>query len=276
MASLSFTKMQGAGNDYLYFDCTRAPLSDPSAVAVRLSDRHFGVGSDGIVLILPSEKADFRMRMFNADGSEAEMCGNAVRCVGKYVHDRGLSAKNPLSIETKAGIKTLALTIADGAVTRVRVDMGAPAFSAATVPMTGEREQTLSYAGREYRLHGVSMGNPHAVIFTGDPDLEDVHGAGAYFETHPVFPEHANIEFAQVLSPVHLKVRVWERGSGETMACGTGACAAAVAAIGKGLCDKGREIAVDMPGGRLSVLWDGETVYLSGGAQFICDASAQI
>ena len=254
--------MQGAGNDYLYFDCTRAPLEDPAAVAVRLSDRHFGVGSDGIVLILPSETADFRMRMFNADGSEAEMCGNAIRCVGKYIHDRGLSAKNPLKIETKAGIKTLELSIERSAVTRVRVDMGAPAPDSAL---------TLPFAGRDFTLHRVSMGNPHAVIFTGDPSCEDVHGIGAYFEVHPAFPNHANIEFAQVLSPAHMKVRVWERGSGETLACGTGACAVAVAAVNAGLCEKGREIAVDMPGGQLVIEYDGETVHLSGPAEFVCD-----
>ena len=276
MSSLFFTKMQGAGNDYLYFDCTRAPLADPSAVAVRLSDRHFGAGSDGIVLILPSETADFRMRMFNADGSEAEMCGNAVRCVGKYIHDRGLSAKNPLTIETKAGIKILDLTIEDGAVTRVRVDMGPASFDAQAIPMRGERVQALSFEGRDYTLYGVSMGNPHAVIFGPDPDTVDVHRIGAYFETHPVFPAKANIEFAEVLSRTHLKVRVWERGSGETMACGTGACAAAAAAAEAGLCDTEEDIAVDMPGGTLTIRLENGTVYLSGGAEFVYDGSCRI
>ena len=276
MASVSFTKMQGAGNDYLYFDCTRALSFDPAAVAVRLSDRHFGAGADGIVLILPSETADFRMRMFNADGSEAEMCGNAIRCVGKYIHDRGLSAKNPLKIETKAGIKTLALTIEGGAVTRVRVDMGAAVLDAQAIPMRGARVQALPFEGRDYTLHGVSMGNPHAVIFGPDPDTLDVHRIGAYFETHPAFPARANIEFAEVLSRTHMKVRVWERGSGETMACGTGACAAAVAAIEAGLCDPDTGISVDMPGGTLTIERTGGRVYLSGPAEFVYEGSCRI
>ncbi len=280
METYVFTKMQAAGNDYLYFDCTRQmPFSDPSRVARRLSDRHFGVGGDGIVLILPSNCADFRMRMFNADGSEAQMCGNAIRCVGKYIHDRGLSDRNPLAIETRAGIKELELTLAAGAVTRVRVDMGAPQLNAPQIPMAlpdGEAMDVPVYAaGQRLVLDGVSMGNPHGVIFGADPDETAVETLGPALEKDPLFPERANIEFVQVLDDTHIKVRVWERGSGETLACGTGACAAVVAAVRRGYCRANAEISVAMRGGLLGVSYDGQKVWLSGGAEFVFDGSCK-
>ncbi len=277
MQTYHFTKMQAAGNDYIYFDCTCEGVPDPAAAARRLSDRHFGVGGDGIVLILPSQRADFRMRMFNADGSEAQMCGNAIRCVGKYIHDRGLSKKNPLTVETLAGIKTLELTVESGAVARVRVDMGLPQLDAPKIPMALPSGEAVGVpvcaAGRGFILDGVSMGNPHGVIFGQDPDKEDVGHIGPALETHALFPEHANIEFVQVLDETHLKVRVWERGSGETLACGTGACAAAVAAVRRGYCRMDAEIAVEMRGGTLGVRYDGRRVWLSGGAEFVFDGS---
>ena len=280
MKTCSFTKMQAAGNDYIYFNCTRVPLEDPARMARRLSDRHFGVGGDGIVLILPSSCADFRMRMFNADGSEAQMCGNAIRCVGKFIHDRGLSDQNPLVIETLAGMKRLDLTVEGGVVVQVCVDMGAPQLDAPEIPMALPRGEAVGVrvqaVGREFTLDGVSMGNPHGVIFGGDPDMEDVEYIGPALEVHPLFPQHANIEFAQVLDETHLKVRVWERGSGETLACGTGACAAAVAAIRRGYCRMNAEIQVAMRGGILGVRYDGRCVRLSGSAEFVFDGCCEI
>lgn len=277
MQTYHFTKMQGAGNDYIYFDCTCESIADPAALARRLSDRHFGVGGDGIVLILPSQCADFRMRMFNADGSEAQMCGNAIRCVGKYIHDRGLSEKNPLRIETLAGIKTLELTLESGKVRRVRVNMGSPQLDALQIPMalpSGEAvDVPVCALGQRFMLDGVSMGNPHGVIFGENPDGIAVETLGPALEADALFPERANIEFVQVQSPGRLKVRVWERGSGETMACGTGACAAAVAAVRRGYCLPGTEIAVEMRGGTLGVCYDGQNVWLSGSAEFVFDGS---
>ena len=272
---MKVTKMQGLGNDYIYIHCGENEIPDPAALAVRISDRHFGVGSDGLVLILPSDEADFRMRMFNADGSEAEMCGNAARCVGKYIHDRGLSDREEIRLMTGAGIKILKLTVKDGKTERVRVDMGAPILEAKEIPvdLPGGRviDQPVEVDGRTFRMTCVSMGNPHAVIFVDDADRFDVHGYGAKLEAHPLFPRKTNVEFVTVKDREHLRMRVWERGSGETLACGTGACATLVATVLNGLCE--RKAILELNGGSLTVEWDPETghVFQEGPAEFVFD-----
>lgn len=269
MSELKFTKMQGAGNDYIYINCMESYPKDLDLLSVRLSDRHKGVGADGIVLIMPSETADFRMRMFNSDGSEGRMCGNAARCVGKYVYEKCLTAKTDLSLETLSGIKHVHLHLKESKVDRVTVDMGSPEFAPSLIPILSEhsKEVSVSTTIGLVRLTAVSIGNPHGVVFS-DSDLIDVRSIGAELEVNPIFPEKANIEFVRVLSPTHLNVRVWERGSGETLACGTGACAAAVAANLLGKCE--RRVRVDMPGGRLDVEWseNDNHIYLTGPAEF--------
>jgi len=272
---MKITKMQGLGNDYIYINGTEVTVADPPALARRISDRHFGAGSDGLVLILPSEEADFRMRMFNADGSEAEMCGNAARCVGKYIHDRGLSDREEIRLMTGAGIKTLKLTVQDGETKLIRVDMGKPVLEASQIPVSLPEgrviDQPVEVLGQPLRITCVSMGNPHAVIFVDDADHFDVHGIGAALETHPLFPRKTNVEFVTVRDRNHLRMRVWERGSGETMACGTGACASLVAAVLNGFCE--RKSVLELNGGPLTVMWDPETdhVYQEGPAEFVFD-----
>jgi len=254
---MRFTKMQGLGNDYVYLDCTKTTPPDLPDLAVRISDRHFGVGSDGLICVCPSETADFRMRMFNADGSEGEMCGNGIRCVGKFVYDKGLTRKTTLFIETLAGIKTLNLKVEGGQVSQVTVDMGTP------IP---ESPRTLNIQGSDYLIYPVSMGNPHAVIFRNGVKELNLSDIGPHFEHHPSFPNRTNTEFVELLGPDHLFMRVWERGSGETLACGTGACATAVAANLAG--KAGREVTVTLLGGDLHIRWD-ETdghVYMTGPA----------
>ena len=255
---MKFTKMQGLGNDYIYLDCTAGEPADLPGLARRLSDRHFGVGGDGLICICPSDKADFRMRMFNADGSEGEMCGNGIRCVGKFIYDKGLSAKtDPLAVETLAGIKYLKLTVEGGAVSAVTVDMGAPTWEE-PIPVTVEGEVKT---GRP-----VSMGNPHLVIWQEGIDGLNLEAIGPAFENHPHFPNRTNTEFVEVADRRTLRMRVWERGSGETLACGTGACATAVAAILDGLTE--REVTVCLLGGELSIRWSEEDghVYMTGPA----------
>ena len=272
---MKITKMQGLGNDYIYIDCTKTEVADPEALARRISDRHFGVGSDGLVLILPCEEADFRMRMFNADGSESEMCGNASRCVAKYIHDRGLSDKEEIGLMTGAGLIGLKLNVKDGKTESVRVDMGEPVLEGKRIPVNVEGNPVVGAPvkakGQEFRMTCVSMGNPHAVIFVDDADSFDVHGVGAEIETDPLFPRRTNVEFATVKDRTHLRMRVWERGSGETMACGTGACATLVAAVLNGLCDRKATLALN--GGPLTVEWDPETnhVFQEGPAEFVFD-----
>ena len=227
-----FVKMQGAGNDYIYFDCFGGEPEDIPALAVRLSDRHKGIGGDGLVLICRSDVADAKMRMFNADGSEGNMCGNAIRCVGKYLYDENVCRKEELSVETKSGIKYLRLYIENGKVRRVRVDMGKADFDPKSLPVLLEGEavdRPVKIAGGLHRITCVSMGNPHCVLFE-DPDGADLERIGPLFENAPLFPERVNTEFVKVIGKNALKMRVWERGSGETMACGTGACAAVAAA----------------------------------------------
>ena len=272
---MKITKMQGLGNDYIYIDCTKTEVPEPEALARRISDRHFGVGSDGLVLILPCPEADFRMRMFNADGSESEMCGNASRCVAKYIHDRGLSDKEEIRLMTGAGLIGLKLNVKNGKTESVRVDMGEPVLEGKKIPVNVEGNPVVGAPvkakGQEFRMTCVSMGNPHAVIFVDDADSFDVHGVGARIETDPLFPRRTNVEFATVKDRTHLRMRVWERGSGETMACGTGACATLVASVLNGLCD--RKATLELNGGPLTVEWDPETnhVFQEGPAEFVFD-----
>jgi diaminopimelate epimerase len=268
---MRFTKMQGAGNDYIYVDCFTNPMPhDPAGLSRQISDRHFGVGSDGLILICPSDKADARMRMFNADGSEAEMCGNGVRCVAKYVHDHGLVRKPRLTVETGRGVLTLDLEIAGGSVRQVRVDMGEPILEAARIPTTlaGDppTEVALKLPDTTLKVTCVSMGNPHCISFVDTITDALVHGVGPRVEHHPAFPRRTNVEFVRVNRPDDVTVRVWERGSGETLACGTGACAVAVAGVLTGRTQ--RRVTAHLPGGELQLYWS-ETdnhVYMTGPA----------
>ena len=265
---MKFTKMHGCGNDYVYVDCTKSMLEDPSAVAIDVSERHFGVGSDGLILICPSEKGDFRMRMFNADGSEGAMCGNGIRCVAKFVYDKGLTNKTRIAVETLGGVKYLDLTVENGKVSRVRVDMGAPILEAQKIPVLGLGAQvvgkTVSVAGQEWTMTCVSMGNPHAVVWCNDVKNLNIEEIGPRFEHHPMFPDRVNTEFVRVLDRKNVEMRVWERGSGETLACGTGACATAVACFLNGLTD--RSVTVHLLGGELDIEVTEDTVFMTGPA----------
>jgi diaminopimelate epimerase len=267
---MKFTKMQGAGNDYIYVNAMQEQVGDPSALAIALSDRHFGVGSDGLVLIMASDFADFRMRMFNSDGSEAEMCGNASRCVGKFVFDKGLTKKTSLTLETKAGLKKLDLKIENGLVSTVCVDMGEPILEPALIPVNVPGDKAiqipLTIDQIEYEINCVSMGNPHAVIFTQDIDALNLPELGPKFEMNELFPKRTNTEFVEILDQEHVKMRVWERGAGETLACGTGACAVLVAGVLSGRLN--RKAVVDLRGGSLQIAWDVQNnhVYMTGGA----------
>ena len=259
--------MHGCGNDYIYFDCRSAALPSPETLAVRLCDRHTGIGGDGIVLILPSAVADARMRMFNRDGSEGAMCGNAIRCVAKHLFDNGM-AKGEMTIETASGVRRLALAVKDGNVIAVTVDMGSPELRPEKIPvaLAGESviARTLTLGSTDYAVTCVSMGNPHAVTFHPNVESLDLPRIGPLFEHAPLFPNRVNAEFVELLGRARLKVRVWERGSGETRSCGTGACAAAVAATLCGHCDPDTDIAVDLPGGTLLVRYAPAAVTLSG------------
>lgn len=269
---LKFTKMHGCGNDYIYFNCFETPVEDPEELSVRISDRHFGVGGDGIVLICPSDKADAKMRMFNIDGSEGKMCGNAIRCVGKYLYDNGIKRCNSLTIDTLSGIKTLNLNIgADGKVDSVRVDMGKAILKPEEIPVKLDGEtavaRPVTIDGKEYKITCVSMGNPHCVVFT-DTDVSELplEKIGPKFEFDSLFPERVNTEFINVIDKNTLKMRVWERGSGETLACGTGACASVVAACLNGFCEKDTDITVRLVGGELVIRYTDEAVTMTGPA----------
>lgn len=254
---LAFTKMHGIGNDYIYFNCLDGELQDPAGVAVKMSPRHFSVGGDGIVMICRSAVADAKMRMFNADGSEGKMCGNAIRCVGKYLYDGGFTDRTELTIETLSGIKRLSLTVTDGAVSRVSVDMGKAELEGRRIPVDADgvvRDYPLSVAGKVWRVTCVSMGNPHTVTFVDDPAQLDLEAIGPHFEHHPFFPERVNTEFVRVLDRRTLEMRVWERGSGETFACGTGACASVAAAALCGLVDFSAPVTVRLTGGELEIV----------------------
>lgn len=267
---MRFTKMQGAGNDYIYLNGFEKLPADLSALSRRMSDRHFGIGADGIVVIMPSDHCDFRMRMFNADGTEAEMCGNASRCIGKYVYDKGLTSKTQLTLETLAGIKHLILNVKNGTVNRVSVDMGNPILSAPKIPVNTSLSEIISYPleieNNKFNITCVSMGNPHTVIFLNEMERYDLHHIGALIEHHELFPKRTNVEFVEILSPDHLKMRVWERGTGETLACGTGACASLVAAVLNGKAN--RKAVLHLLGGNLDIEWNekNDRVYMTGEA----------
>ena len=284
---MKFTKMQGIGNDYIYVDCTKETVSDPASLSRKISDRHFGIGSDGLVLILPGEQADFRMRMFNADGSEAEMCGNASRCVGKYVYERGLTDRTEITLETGAGIKTLRLNLEMGKVSSVQVDMGKPELHPEQIPVDRKamglspeadeiRAFPLKVDGKEYSVTCVSMGNPHCVVFLDEVECLPIEKTGSCFENASCFPRRTNTEFAHILDREHIRMRVWERGSGETLACGTGACATLVAAVMNGLTE--RRAMLQLNGGELVIEWDEKTghVLMTGPAQFVFDGEIEV
>lgn len=280
MQTFEFSKMQGLGNDYVYVDCTKSMIQDVNETARKVSDRHFGIGSDGLVLICSSDKADFTMSMYNSDGTQAEMCGNAIRCVGKYVYDRGLTNKTEVSIETLAGIKKLQLKIENGEVKTVRVNMGSPGLDPKNIPINSELDrfiqEPVDVDGREYLVTGISMGNPHAVTFVDDTDSIEIEKIGPKFENHPIFPKRINTEFVTVINRKTVKMRVWERGAGETLACGTGACAAMAACNLSGLIDD--EADIILLGGKLHIEWDKEnnTIYMTGPAEFVFDGKITV
>lgn len=278
--NLKFTKMHACGNDYIYFDCFKQKITNPEGLSIRLSDRHYGVGGDGVILICPSEVADAKMRMFNLDGSEGEMCGNGIRCVGKYVYDYGIAKKETITIETLSGVKTLKCKIIDDKVSAVRVDMGPAALAPSEIPVAldGEKivNREVSIDGGKYNITCVSMGNPHCVVFVDQPDNIDIGELGPQFEYSPLFPERVNAEFIQVIDRNVLKMRVWERGSGETWACGTGACAAVVAAVENGYCDKDTDVLVKLKGGDLIIRYTDETVYLEGDALKVFEGEVEL
>lgn len=269
---MKFTKMHGIGNDYIYINSFEEKIfpDEMTEEIIAMSDRHKGIGGDGVIFILPSEVADARMRMFNADGSEGKMCGNGIRCVGKYVYDKGISHSNPLMVETESGIKKLDLEIVDGKVATVTVDMGCPSLVPTDIPVKLGVDKVVNYPlkinDNEYFITCVSMGNPHCVIFTTNVDNIDLEKIGPLFENHPLFPERVNTEFIEVIDDTTLKMRVWERGSGETLACGTGACASVVAAVYNDIVKKNEEIKVILKGGDLYITFDDKRVIMRGGA----------
>lgn len=272
---MKFTKMQGLGNDYVYVNCMEEEIENPSELAKQVSDRHYGVGSDGLILIGPSEHADFEMKMYNADGSRGEMCGNGIRCVGKYVYDYGLTDQTEISVETLGGIKYLSLTVENGKVSLVKVDMGSPIFVPEQIPVKAGRQDAvdvpINVDGKEYRMTCISMGNPHAVVYMDDIKGLEIEKIGPKFEQHPCFPNRVNTEFAHVIDRQTVEMRVWERGSGETLACGTGACAVAVSCMVNGLTDD--TVTVRLLGGNLEIAWDREKniVYMTGPATVVFD-----
>lgn len=272
---IKFTKMEGCGNDYIYINGFEEDILDINKLAIEMSERHFGVGSDGLVMILPADNADFTMRMFNSDGSESEMCGNAIRCVGKYVYDRKMTDKTTVSINTLAGIKVLELHLKDGVVDTVTVDMGEPILEADLIPVVSNKKpvvgETITALDKTFDFTCVSMGNPHAVTFIENTDLFEVVKYGSVLEVDEHFPRKANIEFAQVIRKDYMKMRVWERGAGETWACGTGTCATVVAGVLNGLCE--RQTTVKLLGGELFINWNEENnhVYMTGPARFSFD-----
>lgn len=277
---MKFTKMHGLGNDYVYVNCFEEKIDNPPAVARFVSDRHFGIGSDGLIMINPSKTADFEMEMYNADGSRGEMCGNGIRCVAKYVYDYGLIDKTQISVETLGGIKYLDLTVEDGKVSLVKVDMGKPELEADLIPIISEREQVIDEPievdGKEYHMTGVSMGNPHAVIYVDDVKGLDLEKIGPKFENHERFPKRINTEFVHCIDRQTVEMRVWERGSGETLACGTGACAVAVSSILNNLTDT--QVTVKLLGGDLQIEWDREKdrVFMTGPATVVFDGVIDI
>jgi diaminopimelate epimerase len=276
---LSFTKMHGISNDYVYVNAFAVTVPDPPTVAQKVSDRRTGIGGDGLILICPSDNAHARMEMYNADGSRGAMCGNGIRCVGKYLYDHGLVRSNPIKIDTDSGLKTLFLKVQDGKVSRVTVDMGEPILDGPLIPVAAAGQiidQPLEVEGNSYRVTCVSMGNPHCVTFVDDVEPLDLEKIGPKFEHHPFFPKRVNTEFIEVVSSTELNMRVWERGSGETWACGTGACAAAVAAV---LTKKaGRRVTIHLRGGDLEIEWRAEDnhVYMTGPAEEVFEGTMEV
>ena len=277
---MKFTKMHGIGNDYVYVNCFQETVENPSEVAIKVSDRHFGIGSVGLILIKPSEKADFEMEMYNADGSQGAMCGNGIRCVAKYVYDYGLTDKTSISVDTKSGVKYLELTVEEGKVREVRVNMGSPELQTEKIPMIYPMDkvisQPLNVHEQIYEVTAVSMGNPHAVVYLDDVKNLKIEEAGPYFEKHRAFPESVNTEFVRVIDRNTVEMRVWERGSGETLACGTGACAVTVASVLNGYTEE--EVTVKLLGGDLKIFWDREKnlVYMTGPAAVVFDGEIQL
>lgn len=277
VSKMKFTKMQGCGNDYVYIDGgkERIPAEKKPALVRRLSDRHFGIGGDGVIFINPSDEADFEMEMYNADGTRAEMCGNGIRCVGKFVYDKGLTDKTDITVISAGKVKYLTLFVKDGKVETVKVNMGTPELAAALVPVVCDKGQAVdepvSVQGREYRMTCVSMGNPHAVVFMDDVESLNIETIGPYFENHERFPKRTNTEFVKVIDKNTVQMRVWERGTGETLACGTGACATVVACVLNGLTEE--TVTVKLLGGDLLVTWDraANLVYMTGPAATVFD-----
>ena len=278
---MKFTKMHGIGNDYIYVNCFEENIPDPEKASIYVSDVRKGIGADGLVMIMPSDKADFRMRIFNADGSEAMMCGNATRCIGKYVYDKGLTDKTEVTLETNSGIKYLKLFPENGKVEYVEVDMGKAILEPKKIPVVSDKERFISepveVGGSEYKMTCVSMGNPHAIVYFDSIEDLDLEKIGPVFENHKIFPDRVNTEFIHVKNRTELDMRVWERGSGETFACGTGACASVVASCLNGYCDKGSEVTVHLRGGDLRITYrSDETVIMKGPASHICDGVVDI
>ena len=279
---LRFTKMHGIGNDYIYFNAIDQKIGDPCELAKKLSDRRFGIGGDGIILVCPSNIADAKMRIFNEDGSEAKMCGNGIRCVAKFVYDYGIvpADRTTVTIDTLSGVKTIELTVENGKAVSAKVDMGAAILKPVDIPMDFDGEtcidQPLRVDGKEYRVTAVSMGNPHCVTFMEDVDGLDLEKIGPAFENHPAFPDRVNTEFVRVIDDHTLQMRVWERGSGDTWACGTGACATVVAACLNGYCQKGEDITVHLRGGDLIIRYTDETVVMTGPATTVFEGTVEV
>ena len=279
---MKFTKMQGIGNDYVYINCFEETVKDPSAVARFVSDRHFGIGSDGLILIRPSQVADCEMDMYNLDGSQGAMCGNGIRCVAKYVFDHGIVNKTSMSIATKSGIKYVDLTVKDGKANLIRVNMGSPILQATQIPVVADTEQVIDAPiqvdGQEYHYTAVAMGIPHAIVYVEDTDSLDLSKIGPSFENHVNFPDRINTEFVQILDEHTVKMRVWERGSGETLACGTGACAVAVASILNGHVSPDTPVTVKLLGGDLQIFWSRSEnlVYMTGPAVTVFDGQIDL
>lgn len=280
---IEFTKMHGCGNDYIYIDCFKQEINNPEELSINLSRQHFSIGGDGVILICPSDKADAKMRIFNLDGSEGKMCGNGIRCVAKYLYDNGIldiNEKSELTIETLSGIKNLKAYTQDGKVTRLRVDMGKASLKASDIPVTADSETVINKPveidGETYNITCVSMGNPHCVVFVNNVDGFDVETVGKKFEHHEMFPDRVNTEFVKVINNKTLKMRVWERGNGETLACGTGACAAVVAACENGICKKDEDITVKLTGGELTIRYTDDTVYMTGDARLVFEGEVEI
>ena len=276
---MKFTKMHGCGNDYVYVNGFTEKVADKPKAVVALSDRHFGIGSDGVIFINPSQQADFEMEMYNADGTRAEMCGNGIRCVGKYVYDHGMTDKTSITVESFGKVKYLDLTVENGKVVKVKVNMGKPELTAKDVPAVSVHEQVIDeeiiVKGKSYRMTCVSMGNPHAVVFMDDVEHLAIEEIGPYFENHERFPNRTNTEFVQVIDDSHVKMRVWERGTGETLACGTGCCATAVACVLNRL--TGAHVTVQVLGGEIEIYWDQKEnlVYMTGPAVTVFEGETE-